>query len=84
MTPIIMPIFDMSLVVTSPVECARALGGVDIGNSIANEVHNVAPTISILIPPTGSRASPIPTPTALRIGTIRLAAAVFEMKLEMK
>ena len=74
----------MSLVVTRPVECARAFGGVLIGKSIASDVQRTAPMSRVLDPPRGSRVSPMPTPTAQRIGTMRLAAAVFDMKLDMK
>ena len=80
MTPIITPAFVISFVVTSPVEWASALGGVLIGNSIANDVQSTAPMTRVFAPPTGSRVSPIPTATAQRIGTIRLAEAVLEYR----
>ena len=60
-----------------------AFGGVLIGNSMATEVESATPTRRAFTPPIGKSMSPIPTPTALRIGTRRLAAAEWEMKLDI-
>ena len=71
-----------------PVECASAFGGVEIGRIMARDAHIATPTINDLRPPramndslaVGSSRSAVPT--TARIGTMRLAAAEFEMKFE--
>ncbi len=65
-----------------PVECANALGGVEIGRVIAIDADIATPTSSALTPPTSAKLSPMPVPTAQSIGTNRAAVAVLLMKLE--
>ena len=68
----------------SPVECAMAFGGVEIGNSIASEQVTATVTISVAAPPIPSKPGvpAIPVATAARIGMSRAEAAEWEMKFE--
>ena len=90
-TPIRMPTFAMSLVCTIPVELAMALGGVDIGSTIAIEAQVATNIIIAWVPPKVTNAellaaagSDIPIATTMRIGISRAAVAELLMKLERK
>ena len=89
-TPMIRPTTAICFVLMIPVEWARALGGVEIGRHMARDADMATPTRSVLRPPiamkpsaaVGSSRSAVPT--TARIGTIRFAAAEFEMKFERR
>ena len=76
------PDFAISVCEMMPVEDAMALGGVEIGSVIASDAAMAVPKSSVLSPPTARRVSPMPEPTAQRIGMSRAAVAELEMKLE--
>ena len=91
MKPIIRPTFVMSLVSTIPVAEAIALGGVEMGNSMAMEAHTAMNTIMAWVPPIArnwalfaAAGSAMPLATTMRIGMRRAAVAELEMKLESR
>ena len=65
-----------------PVEEAMAFGGVEIGRVMASEAAIAVAQSKVFTPPISTRASPMPTPTAQRIGMRRAAVAELLMKLE--
>ena len=76
------PDFAISDVLMMPVEEAMAFGGVEMGSVIASEAAIAVPKRRQRSPPISRSLSPIPTPTAQRIGMRRAAVAELEMKLE--
>ena len=80
------PTLAISFVGTIPVDAARAFGGVDIGNIIANEAHIAMKGIKAAMPPMFSNAGlPINAlPTTIKIGISKFAVAEFEIKLLKK
>ena len=66
----IIPVMNICFVFMRPVEYAIALGGVLIGNDIANDAAMATPTSSVPTPPKSPNASFMPVPTATMIGTI--------------
>ena len=64
-----------------PVACANALGGVLIGNIIANDEPIATPINQVSTPPKEDRFSRILLPAMARMGTSNAAVAVCEMKL---
>ena len=90
-TPIMIPTFAMSLVCTIPVELAIALGGVEIGSTIAIEAQVATNIIIACVPPKARNAellaaagSDIPIATTMRIGMSSAAVAELLIKLERK
>ena len=81
MMPMVRPDLAMSEVEMIPVDEAMALGGVEIGKVMANEAAIAVTKRRARIPPTATRVSPIPIPTAQRIGIMRAAVAELEIKL---
>ena len=59
-----------------------ALGGVEIGNDIAQLAETAIPMSTVEVPPMMSSESPIPLQTTERIGISKAAVAVFEMKFD--
>ena len=91
MTPMMRPTLAMSLVSTSPVEAAIALGGVEIGKHIAIEAQTAMNEIMALEPPRArncalleAAGSAIPCATTMRIGMSSAAVAELLMKFERK
>ena len=63
------------------VACANALGGVLIGNIIANDEPIATPINKVSTPPKEDRFSRMLLPAMARMGTSNAAVAVCEMKL---
>jgi hypothetical protein len=63
------------------VACARALGGVLIGNIIASDDPMATPINKVSTPPNDDRFSRMLIPAMARIGTSNAAVAVCEIKL---
>ena len=84
--PITIPTLSISLVLMRPVENAIALGGVEIGMSIASEAHVATKQIIAFSPPKLANAGLAASPedTAQRIGIRRAAVAELLIKLESK
>lgn len=61
--------------------CARALGGVLIGNIIASDDPMATPINKVSTPPNDDRFSRMLIPAMARIGTSNAAVAVCEIKL---
>ena len=78
------PTSVISCVFIRPVELAMAFGGVEMGNSMANEVEAATQTNNVVTPPYTARLSAIAVPTTARMGTRRLAAEELAMKLAKK
>ena len=64
-----------------PVECAKALGGVEIGKHIANEAAIATPTSKVREPPIVANSGEASATTA-RIGMSNAAVAVLLIKFE--
>ena len=64
-----------------PVACANALGGVLIGNIIANDEPIATPINKVSTPPKEDRFSRMLLHAMARMGTSNAAVAVCEMKL---
>ena len=86
MTPITAPALSISLVLIRPVENAIALGGVEIGISIASEAQVATKQIIAFSPPKPANAgfADSPDDTAQRIGIRRAAVAELLMKFESR
>ena len=82
----IRPTLAISFVSTNPVDAARAFGGVEIGNVIANDALIAMKGINAAIPPIFSNAGfPINAlPITIKIGISKFAVAEFEIKLLKK
>ena len=85
------PTLVISLVWTRPVLDAMALGGVDIGNSIAIDAQTAMNEIMACVPPRATNdalldaaGSAIPSATTIRIGISSAAVAELLMKFERK
>lgn len=59
-----------------PVACAKALGGVDIGSTMAKEEPMAIPISNVSTPPKGNKFSRILTPAIAKMGTNKAAVAV--------
>lgn len=81
--PMIIPTFSISFCWIMPVACAKALGGVLIGNIIANDEPIATPINKVSTPPSEDRFSRILLPAMARMGTSNAAVAVCEMKFAM-
>ena len=68
----------------NPVASARALGGVEIGSTIASDEQIATPMSRVDTPPKASSWSVIEDPAMARIGTNRAAVAVWLMKFAMR
>ena len=78
--PMIIPTFSISFCWIIPVACAKALGGVLIGNIIASDDPIATPINKVSTPPNDDRFSRILIPAIARIGTSKAAVAVWEIK----
>ena len=89
-TPTIRPTTAICFVLMMPVEWASAFGGVEIGRHIASDAEIATPTMRLfnqtmaMNPSAAEGSSRSAVPTTARIGTIRFAAAEFEMKFERR
>ena len=86
MAPITAPALSISLVLIRPVENAMALGGVEIGISIAREAQVATKQIIALSPPkfANDGFAESPDDTAQRIGIRSAAVAELLMKFESR
>ena len=75
---------SISFCLTSPVEKAIALGGVEMGRHMALDAARAIPMMTVEVPPMAPSLSPIPVQTTARIGTRRAAVAVLLIKLLRK
>ena len=84
--PITIPTLSISLVLIRPVENAMALGGVEIGISIAREAQVATKQIIAFSPPKFAKDgfAARPDDTAQRIGIRRAAVAELLIKLDSK
>ena len=76
------PIFDISFWFTRLVAKASALGGVEMGSTMAELAAMATPISMVGVPPMGSSLSPIAVQTTARMGMSRAAVAELLMKLE--
>ena len=90
-TPTMAPILAISFVSTKPVDDAIALGGVEIGNSIAIEAQTAMNEIIACVPPRAANTSALGAPGILiasaitiKIGMSRAAVAELLMKFDRK
>ena len=82
--PTTRPVLAMSFCSTRFVAYARALGGVEMGSTIALDEAMATPMSTVEVPPIAPSVSCIAEHTTTRIGISKAAVAELEMKLESR
>ena len=82
MRPMMIPMRAISFWVMRLVAKARALGGVEIGSTIALDAATATLMSTVDVPPMTSSLSPMARQTTVRMGIRRAAVAELLMKLD--